>query len=428
MRRALLIILDGLRRDMICEHHTPHLYALARRAEQFAAHRTVFPSCTRVVSASVATGCRPARHGLAGNTMVLNEGGRLIRHDAGRPDFLQHKRTVTGQSLHVPVLAERLKDRGGAVIFSNVSPGAAYAHDPDGFGYVYHRAGSFGPGRQPLCDADALHVVPGIDGDTAMTGQFIDKVILTPTPPALGVIWMGEPDAAQHGLPMGSPAHLAILRRADQNAGAIVAALETLPDGHEVLLLVGSDHGHQHVCGVVDIDQELVDAGLKASLSSDDVVVASNGTSAFIYVHNELTERASAIGRFLETCAWAGEVFAPRDFAKIGVAPDADLAFTVSMHASEAVNEYGVAGASLAARRAGDKEDVPGAGQHGGLGRYEQMPFLMAVGDGFLSGAVRHDVSSVIDLAPTILRHLNEDNASLDGRSLQREGIADGQH
>ena len=27
-----------------------------------------------------------------------------------------------------------------AIIFNNVSPGAARAHDPDGFGDVYHRA------------------------------------------------------------------------------------------------------------------------------------------------------------------------------------------------------------------------------------------------------------------------------------------------
>jgi hypothetical protein len=44
-------------------------------------------------------------------------------------------------------LAERLVTAGGSAVFSNVSPGAAYAHDPDGYGTVRHRAGSFGPGR-----------------------------------------------------------------------------------------------------------------------------------------------------------------------------------------------------------------------------------------------------------------------------------------
>src|ERR1700761_5525478 len=119
----------------------------SRQAESFADYRTVFPSCTRVVSASIATGCFPARHGLQGNSMALVEDGVLVAHDAGKPDFLQHKRKVTGCSLAVPTLAERLAPHGGAIVFSNVSPGAAYAHDPDGHGHVYHRAGAFGPGR-----------------------------------------------------------------------------------------------------------------------------------------------------------------------------------------------------------------------------------------------------------------------------------------
>src|SRR5580692_9051301 len=120
MRRTILVTLDGLRRDQLSPETTPHLLAFGRQAESFPDYRTVFPSCTRVVSASIATGCFPARHGLQGNSMVLVEDGVLVPHDAGRPDFLQHKRKVTGRSLAVPTLAERLSTIGGAVVFSNV--------------------------------------------------------------------------------------------------------------------------------------------------------------------------------------------------------------------------------------------------------------------------------------------------------------------
>src|SRR5215471_5942855 len=150
MRRAVVVTVDGLRRDMISLEATPNLKKLERQAQRLADYRTVFPSCTRVVSASMATGCFPARHGLQGNSVALLEEGHLVLRDAGHPDFLQHKRRLTGRSLAVPTLAERVKDHGGAIIFSNVSPGAAYAHDPDGHGHVYHRAGSFGPGRAPI--------------------------------------------------------------------------------------------------------------------------------------------------------------------------------------------------------------------------------------------------------------------------------------
>ena len=140
------------------------LARFASRAQSFAAHRSMFPSATRVVSASFATGCTPARHELQGNTLALMEEGRLVYHDAGHPEFLQHKRRVTGRSLAVPTLAERLAPHGGMIMFSNVSPGAAYAHDPDGHGHVYHRAGSFAPGRKRLEGAQALEYRPGRGG------------------------------------------------------------------------------------------------------------------------------------------------------------------------------------------------------------------------------------------------------------------------
>ncbi len=420
MRRAILVILDGLRRDLISVEKTPHLHAFAKRATRFSSYRTVFPSCTRVVSASIATGCYPARHGLAGNTMVLTEEGALVRHDAGRPEFLQHKRTVTGRSLHVPTLAERLKNVGGVVVFNNVSPGAAYAHDPDGHGHVYHRAGSFGPGRLPVPDHDKLVIGLDTDGDGAMTARFIDCVLTTDNAPALGVLWMGEPDATQHNLAMGSPEHLAVLRRADENAGRLIAAVDARPDRDDILLLIGSDHGHQTVTSVVDTEAELVAAGLKADLSSGDVVVASNGTSILVYVHPDAADRLSALDSFLRAQSWAGQVFAASEFAAIGVPHKAGPAFAVSMHATSDLNAYGVPGISIAAKRAGDKDDTIGGGQHGGLGAYEQMPFLMAAGMGFRPGDVRDDDACVVDLAPTILAHLGIVAEPLDGHVLQR--------
>src|ERR1700759_3180553 len=198
MRRAVIVTVDGLRKDMISSELTPNLARFAGEAERLSNYRTVFPSCTRVVSASLATGCFPARHGLQGNSVALLEDGELVLRDAGHPDFLQHKRRVTGRSLAMPTLAERLKDHGGAIIFNNVSPGAAYAHDPDGHGHVYHRAGSFGPGRLA---ADPLDVTLDAAGDRAMTERFIADA-LGARHPALAVLWLGEPDHIQHNAPL----------------------------------------------------------------------------------------------------------------------------------------------------------------------------------------------------------------------------------
>ncbi|MBO4220985.1 alkaline phosphatase family protein [Bradyrhizobium neotropicale] len=422
VRRAILVILDGLRRDLISPETTPHVAAFAAQAEQFSDYSTVFPSCTRVVSASLATGCLPAHHGLQGNTMVLVEDGRLVRHDAGRPDFLQHKRRVTGRSLGVPTLAERLREHGGAVIFSNVSPGAAYAHDPDGHGRIYHRAGSFGRGRTPLPEAEQLRVSLDVAGDRAMTERFIAETVLAAGRPALTLMWLGEPDSSQHALPLGSPEHLAVLTEADRNAKRVMDAVAQLPDREDVLFLLGSDHGHQTVSGVIHIEAELVAAGLKESLDSDEVVVASNGTSALIYLHPDAAAREAAIASFLAGQDWAGTVLTRAELHRIGQSTDNGLACAVSMRETEAPNAFGIVGTSFAAKRSEGKEDVIGAGQHGGLGAAEQSPFLMISGPGFLAGAERSKAASVIDIAPTILAHLGLPGSGTDGNALQRGG------
>ncbi|WP_315832402.1 alkaline phosphatase family protein [Bradyrhizobium prioriisuperbiae] len=420
MRRVVIVTLDGLRRDLISAETTPNLVTFARQSERFEDYRTVFPSCTRVVSASMATGCFPAQHGLQGNSVALMEEGRLVFRDAGHPDFLQHKRRITGQSLARPTLAERLKDDGGAIIFSNVSPGAAYAHDPDGHGHVYHRAGSFGPRREPVPTSDRLDVTLDATGDRRMTERFIDEVLHTRRP-ALGVLWLGEPDHIQHEAPLGSPEHLAVLAQADIQAGLVIDAVARLREqGDDVLLLVGSDHGHQTVSGVVDIDSELISAGFRADAGSGDVMAVSNGTSALIYVHPDHAAVTPRIHAFLRASEWAGQVFGPGDLGAVGQAPVGGLAFAVSMRASDQSNAFGIPGTSLVAKPAMGKADRLGCGQHGGLAAFEQAPFLLASGSGFIPGATRGETVRIIDIAPTVLTHLGVAGSGMDGQPLQR--------
>lgn len=419
MKRVVIVVLDGLRRDLIREDRTPNLRALMPRAEWFAAHRSVFVSTTRVASASMATGCHPARHELQGNEMALIEQGRLVAHDAGDPDFLQHKRRVTGRSLAVPTLAERVRDVGGGMVFSNVSPGAAYAQDPDGHGHVFHRAGSFGPGRVAVEASRHLAVTPDGAGDTAMTTRFIAEA-LGADGPALSLLWLGDPDKTQHVSPLGSPKHLAALRVADANAGRAIAAVEALRQaGDDVLLVVCSDHGHQTIAGTIDIDAELIAAGLKREIGSDDIVAAPNGTASLIYLHPEQENRRGALHDFLASRSWAERVVPLDGLSSIGQGPQHGLAFAVSMRSSEAPSEFGIPGSSFVAKPRAGKPDRTGDGQHGGLGDYEQMPFMMVQGGGFATGTTRAAASSVVDIAPTVLTHLGLLATGMDGESLQ---------
>ncbi len=417
-RRAVVVVLDGLRRDFIDASGTPALHELAARACQFLAHRSVFPSATRVVSASFATGCYPARHGLQGNAMALMEGDRLVAHDAGLPGFLAHKRVVTGHALAVPTLAERLAPHGGAVVFSNVSPGAAYAHDPDAFGHVFHRAGSFGPGRVPL---DPLPVRLDTAGDRETSERFI-ATALQPGGPALSVLWCGEPDHIQHNTPLGSPLHRRVLGEADRNAGLVVDAVDRLcAAGEDVLLIVCSDHGHETVSGIVDVEAELIAAGLKSGPESGDVLALSNGTSTLIYLHPDHETMRPALANILRSRDWAGTVLDGASLSAVGQAATNALAFAVSFRAEERANEYGIAGCALAGKpRWGDGVPV-GCGQHGGLAAHEQAPFLVIAGEGFAGEGVCQSESRIVDLAPTILHHLRVEAVGMDGRPLQQQ-------
>jgi arylsulfatase A-like enzyme len=416
LQRAVVVILDGLRRDFVDAVRTPNLVQFANQATSFPAFRTAFPSATRAVSASFATGCYPARHTLQGNAVALLEDHTLVAHDVGRPDFLTHKRAVTGHALAVPTLAERLGSHGGGIVFNNVSPGAANAHDPDAFGHLYHRVVSRGPGGTPV--SDPLRVTLDAEGDRAMTARFITEAL--PRKPALAVLWLGEPDHIQHEVPLGSPEHLAVLREADRNAGAVMAAVERQrAAGDDVLLIVGSDHGHETVSGFVDVEAELIAAGLKDGPDSTDLLALSNGTASLIYLHPDQERRYASLMDYLQSQRWVGTVVPREDLDMIGHAPRYGLAFAVSLRSDQARNEYGVPGCSLAAVPRWEKKTQLGRGQHGGLGAYEQSPVLMIQGAGFHGGAASAERAHIVDLAPTILRHLGLPCGGMDGRALQ---------
>src|ERR1700739_2230290 len=108
MNQVVIVICDSLRADLITATDAPFLTELGQRSARFANHASVFPSTTRTSAASIATGCLPARHGLLGNTMALDEGEGLVCLSVGKPDFRDPLYRATGRTLHQPTLTERL--------------------------------------------------------------------------------------------------------------------------------------------------------------------------------------------------------------------------------------------------------------------------------------------------------------------------------
>jgi len=416
LKRAVLVVCDGLRADMVSPELTPRICALSAQGRFFAQHRGVFPSTTRTTSASIATGCLPGRHGLEGNCVALDEGNGLVAMSVGPPQFRDRLYKATGQTLRVPTLAERLVGKGGSVVFSNVSPGAGIFQDPDGHGWMYHRVLAYGPGRKPVEESDELCISHDAAGDSAMTDRFIEE-ILAERQPALAVLWQCEPDHSQHSQPLGSPAHLQAIRSADENAGRVADALVEINDA-DTLLIIASDHGHETVGEIINLEGKLIEGGFKQSLASVDVVVASNGLSASIYVDDKIRPRVQAMAEYLQADRRIGDVFFGDQLADVGHRTDSALAIVVDGCHRDDANEYGVKGIANAFHDTVSGDVEPGLGQHGGLGPYEQHPFMLVCGMASQVGVVDQQKTSAVDIAPTILRHLDLPHHGMDGRAL----------
>ncbi len=417
-KRVVIVICDSLRADLISPAHTPFLVELAERGTSFAAQRSVFPSTTRASSASIATGCLPARHGLYGNTQALDEGDGLVCRNVGAPDFRDRMRRATGRTLRVPTLAERLRWHDEiSVVCSNVSPGAAYFQDPDGHGYMYHVAGSYGPGLQPIDDPASATLKKGIAGDNAMTDRFCAEIV-EERAPALALMWLSEPDYTGHHSPLGSPQHLEAIAAADANVRRVFETVRRLdPSGEDILFITGSDHGMETISEAIDLTGLLVAAGIKTGPDSRDVVVAPNGTAATIYFADAARGKIAATADFLAREDWAGGIFVGDQLTRIGLPADTALQVAVSLAADDRINPHGIRGYCPIVADAGDPESKIGFGQHGGLGVNEQHPFLIAAGGGF-GARVETRPTSLIDIAPTALRHMHMDHDDMDGQAL----------
>jgi len=417
MNRAVVMVIDGLRADMVGPDYTPALAEIVERARWFTNQRSVFPSATRVNSASISTGCWPMSHGLAGNAIALDEGDGLRPVSVGPADFRDRLRRATGRTLHRPTLAERLRPHGGAVIYSNSSAGSAHMQDPDSHGWLYHRDGSFAPGMQAVAGEQHLDVTYDAAGDAHTTERFC-AALEEPGDAMLHLLWICEPDHSQHTLELGGPEHRDVIAGAERCAMQVSETVDTLRTrGDDVLFVLASDHGHETVDAVIPVNALLVESGLKEHAESSDVVLASSGMGALVYLSPDALDRRDAIADWIRAQAWSGAVYAGRALEEVGQRSDTALAIAFSMAKRDVANRHGIRGFSHVAGDVFMKSDAPGLGQHGGLGPYETNALLAISGGGFVAGRSEH-ASRTIDIAPTVLRHLDIECDGMDGVAL----------
>lgn len=418
-RRAVLVLCDSLRRDLITPEVAPTLSGIARDFADYVRARSVFPSTTRTASASIATGCWPVSHGLLGNTMALDEGEGLVCRNAGFPDFRDRMRRATGRTLHRPALAERLQGRGGAILVSNASPGAAHFQDPDAFGTLHHRSGSWARGGGPLAAGDTIVTEAGMAGDRLATRYFCDEVVRG-SRPSLATLWLSEPDKTGHKVALGSPAHREAIAHADACVAEVLAAIAAEEArGEEFIAVFMADHGMETTVDTIPLTEMLVAEGLKAAPDSTEIVVAPNGSAGAIYASAEGRAKLDRVQAFIAAQPWCGRLIPQGELTEHGLPSDGRIGFAFAMRHDPARNQHGVSGLTDILEDPEKDTIYTGFGQHGGLGPNEQAPFLFVRSVAHRGRGAVDRPAGIVDAAPTILEFLTVSHEGCDGQPLR---------
>ncbi|GGG50816.1 hypothetical protein GCM10010964_42630 [Caldovatus sediminis] len=440
--RFIVLVLDGLRPDLVVPATMPHLARLAAAGARFARARSVFPSETRVACASLATGSRPGAHGLAANTLfdagVLPD--RLLR-TAEAGDLALLVPPGGDSPLGRPTLGVRLAAAGRRLaVVSGGTSGSAFLLFPEaerlgGFRWnVADTAGAAAARVRARCGPTPPQAVPNA-ARVVFLGRVLTELVLPELRPDVALLWCPEPDLSGHYLGLGAGATREVaLRAADDLVGRVAAWRDAQPDAAEIGLVVLSDHGMVTGPRKVSLAEALRRAGFRAGTSLDagaDVVVAP-GAAPGLWLR-DAAALAGPVAGFLAAQPWTAALLA-RDPAALGLADALPLALFGAAHprapdlmlafaGEEAPDPGGLPGTAPF-----DVADVPeGGAMHGGLHRRELATVLLMQGGPFRRGAVVQGAADLSDLAPTLLHLLGTAAEGMEGRVLRAawDGAAD---
>ncbi|MCU0890009.1 MAG: alkaline phosphatase family protein [Rubritepida sp.] len=426
--RVILFGFDGLRPDMVSEAATPAIARVIAGGTRFAEARSVFPSETRVATPSLATGCRPAAHGLVANALY---------DAAAAPERILNTKHLTamdalvaahGRLLERPSLGARLHAAGRRmdVVWTGTA-GAGRAAFPE--------AEALGAFRWHPEEAAGAAAHLGLGPDAAVPNSarlargfaiFRDHVLAERRPDVALICF--------HYEGIGAPASAAALREADALLGEVLAWREAQPDRDEIVIIAMSDHGHVTGHSRIDLVTQLTGAGFACGrrLSPETPIAVGGGGAPGLWVKGKDGATIRALNEWLQAQAWVGLVLAA-DAASHGLTGTVPLAALGALHArspdlaftfagSDAPDQFGLPGRAYI-----EAADVPaGGGMHGGLHRRELSATLAMMGGPVPAGRVSEVPSDLTDIAPTVLALLGLAQEGMDGAPLAEAFGRDG--
>jgi predicted AlkP superfamily pyrophosphatase or phosphodiesterase len=466
---VLIAIFDGLRPDIVSPQHTPNIARLKKEGVHYSRSHAAFPTVTRVNGGTLVTGMWPGRHGLVSNTMYVPAVDPVKPFSTGEwKELLKLRDATGGRVVFTKTLGEHLQARGlSYVAASSGSTGSAFMLNPvapDGVGVLI--SGQLDPGtrvafpdrvndgiRQRVGDFKGKNASDSVN----WTGQVLRDYVLPEVKADVLAVWFTEPDGSQHEHGAGSPEGLAELGNSDRDFGLLLDALAKRFPGRPINVMITSDHGFARHGKAVNITKALVDAKLKSSATSDDVVVVSNGQALLLHVKNRDADKIRRIVEFLQTQddvdaiftrsaktanaakaagkAGAGRPALPIEGSVPGTfalelihaandARGADIMF--SLRWSDEKNRFGVAGTQTI--HSDSREGIldGDASGHGGLSPYAVRNTLILSGPAFKRGIDLDVPAGVVDITPTALALMGiEADTPFDGRVLREAFAAD---
>ena len=437
-RRAFVMIWDGMRPDLVSPELTPNLARLAAGGVHCLDSHAVYPTVTRVNSASLSTGALPGSHGIVGNTLFAP----LV--DRREPVSIGDHRTLFaliesrgGRLLPRDTLADRVAAAGGrTVVVSSGTPGSAFLCHPRVLDCpgdrIFNHALMLPDGARDELEARVGPLPPPSVPNSAQNAYFtraIVEYVLPAYDPTLLVFWHNDPDKTQHHRGFGSPEALASIRDADANLGSVLAALEARGLRDETAVAVVSDHGYVSIGPSVESTEPLQAAGLGQALEQGRLVLSRNGCSLLVNVADGDARLIEQVAAALRRWRHGGLVFTgarglptlegtlPLDL--VGCAGELAADVLCALAWDDEPNIYGHAGRSPGL-------DTAYSASHGGLSPWEIRNTLILAGAGFKRGLEHRLPAGNIDLAPTLLHLLGlERPPDQDGRVLA-ETLLDG--
>ena len=418
----LLLIWDGLRPDMITPERTPFLHNKAQEGAFCRASHAVFPTATRINSASLITGSYPGRHGIVDNELYVPAlDPERATSCADWPALQAIADLEGGPLLNAPTLGEALRQAGLRMVSGGSgSPGTTYLTNPFVTGPVVNWAVAW-----PKTEQDEIERRYGgmlgpksnsLDRNRFVVQALTDHLIPKYEPDVV-TLWLTEPDHTQHDHGLGSPEALAMLRELDDQLRNLILFMEAGVGSEGLTCLVLSDHGFNTVIDRVNPGLELIAAGLKAAPNSNDIVRASGS----LFLSGKARQRVPELVRFLASRPWIGALFLRDDLlaecpgampqSAVGGCHRRSAEIMFSYRWSHEANNYDAPGSVV--------HSASLVAIHGSTSPYAINNVLVAWGAKVREGIVSEVPCSIIDVAPTVLHLLGIDpSGDMDGRVL----------